>query len=192
MSNASRPVTGRTRAVVLFLDRSILWLCNHWLVLFNVLAGIYVGLPVLAPVMAAWGLPWPADAIFFVYQYLCHQRPERSFFILGQQMAFCQRDTTIYAAVFVAGLLFATTGRRWRPLSWWGGMLLVAPAVLDGSTQLLADYESSWLLRVVTGIPAGVAAVWFLYPRIERAFQDVRTQVSAQLQRAALRDRGLL
>ena len=192
MSTARKPVTGRTRAIVLFLDRSILWLTNHWLALFNVLDGIYVGLAVLAPLLAAWGLSWPAQAIFFGYQYLCHQRPERSFFIFGRQMAFCQRDTAIYGAVLAAGLLYAATGRRWRPLSWWGAMLLLLPAAADGSIQLLTVYESGWFLRTTTGLLAGVAAVWFLYPRVDHAFHDVRMQVLAQLERAALRDRGLL
>ena len=49
----SNPVSGRTRAVVLALDRSILWLSRHWCACVNAFAGLYMGLPLLAPVLLA-------------------------------------------------------------------------------------------------------------------------------------------
>lgn len=179
-----KPVRGRARAVVIFLDRAIVWLSRHWLLLFNVLAGIYAGLPLLAPVLAASGAVGPARAIYFIYSYLCHQQPARSFFVFGYQMAFCQRDTAIYGAVFLAGLCYALSGRAWRPLSWWGAALLVLPAVIDGSLQLFLPYESNWPLRLVTGVLAGVAAVWFLYPRFHRTFVQFGRLAAIQLERA--------
>ena len=183
-----RPVTGRTRSLVLFLDRRILWLSEHWLALFNTLAGLYAGLPVLAPVLAALGLFTPARLIYFVYRYLCHQRPERSFFIAGHQVAFCERDTALYVAVFLAGVAYALSGRRWRPLSAWGVGALLLPLVVDGTLQLFFPYESTWSVRVVTGVLAGGGAVWFLYPRLALAFAQVNWDVKRQLGRARLRD----
>jgi uncharacterized membrane protein len=181
-----KPVSGRARAVVIFLDRAIIWLGRHWLSLFNTLAGIYVGLPLLAPVFAASGAAEPARAIYFTYSYLCHQQPARSFFIFGHQMAFCQRDAAIYGAVFLAGLCYALSGRAWRPLSWWGAALLVLPTVIDGSLQLFMPYESNWALRLVTGVLAGVAAVWFLYPRFQLTFVQFARLAAMQLARAGV------
>jgi uncharacterized membrane protein len=184
-----KPVTGRTRAVILFLDRGILWLSQHWLGLVNALAGLYVGLPVLAPVLMWLNLAAPARGIFFVYQYLCHQLPERSFFIFGNQIAFCQRDTAIYGSLFVAGLFYAASRWRWKPLKWWVFGLMLVPMVVDGSLQLLTPYESTWHLRVLTGVLTGAGGVWFLYPRLESAFNEIRREATDKLHRAALRDR---
>lgn len=192
MGQIRKPVTGRTRDAVLFLDRCTLWLSKHWLGLFNTLAGLYVGLPVMAPILVWLGLSGLAEVIYFIYSYLCHQLPQRSFFIVGNQVAFCQRDVSIYGSIFIAGLAYATTGRRWRPLPWWGAALMILPALTDGSIQLSGPYESTWYARVITGTLVGVGTVWFLYPRFERAFGEVRRQVTTQLQNAALRDQGLL
>lgn len=192
MGQIRKPVTGRTRDAVLFLDRCTLWLSNRWLGLFNTLAGLYMGLPVMAPILVWLGLSGLAEVIYLIYSYLCHQLPQRSFFIVGNQVAFCQRDVSIYGSIFIAGLAYATTGRRWRPLPWWGVALMILPALTDGSIQLFGSYESTWHVRVLTGALVGVGAVWFLYPRFERVFAGVHWQVTTQLQNAALRDQGLL
>ena len=149
-------------------------------------------LPLLAPVLVWLNLVLPAEAIYSVYHYACHQLPERSFFILGSQMAFCERDTAIYATVFLAGLAYGVSGRRWRPLSWWGLALFALPVAVDGLAQWFLPYESNWYLRVITGVLTGVGATWFLYPRCERAFEAVGRDAAAQLRRAALRDQGLM
>jgi hypothetical protein len=41
---------------------------------------------------------------------------------------------------------------------------------LDGVTQLLGWRESTWELRVSSGLLFGLASAWFVYPRIEDAF----------------------
>jgi uncharacterized membrane protein len=49
---------------------------------------IYGGLPVLAPTLMALGYTWPAKVIYIVYEPLCHQLPQRSFFLFGPQLAY--------------------------------------------------------------------------------------------------------
>ena len=56
---------------------------RHWLLLVNVLMGLFVGLPWLAPVLMARGLETPARAVYFAYSLTCHQLPERSYFLFG-------------------------------------------------------------------------------------------------------------
>jgi uncharacterized membrane protein len=70
---------------VLFLDRQIYRLARHWLAVFNVLTGLYVLLPVLAPVLMAAGAPQVGRLIYFAYRPACHQLPERTFFLFGPQ-----------------------------------------------------------------------------------------------------------
>lgn len=137
-----QPVTGRTRDLVIFADRAIFRLAKHWLALANLFWGLYVGLPLLAPVLMDAGWTFPAKVIYTIYRPACHQRPERSYFIggpeiiytpeeletagvdldplardigneaVGWKVAFCERDVAIYGAILVTGLAYAAVRRR--------------------------------------------------------------------------------
>jgi uncharacterized membrane protein len=63
----------------------VLWLARHWLAVFNMAWGIFVILPWLAPIFLRLGLTGPANAIYFGYSFVCHQLPERSYFMFGPQ-----------------------------------------------------------------------------------------------------------
>jgi len=60
-------------------------LAQHWLLLTNVVLGVYVGLPWLAPVFMQLGLPAAANLIYLIYSTQCHQLPQRSYFLFGPQ-----------------------------------------------------------------------------------------------------------
>ncbi len=64
------------------------FLARHWLLFANTFVGIFAGLPFLAPVLAMLGADGPARLIYFVYQFTCHQLPQRSFFLGGPQFAY--------------------------------------------------------------------------------------------------------
>jgi len=66
-------------------ERFVYWLSQHWLLMFCILWGVFVILPWVAPLLMQIGATGPANAIYFVYQFFCHQLPERSFFLLGPQ-----------------------------------------------------------------------------------------------------------
>lgn len=103
--------------------------------------------------------------------------------VLGYKVPLCQRDTAIYGTIFLAGLAFALTRRRWRPLPLWAYLLFgVTPVVLDGGIQIVSQIlvflfptagfvaiESTPLRRVVTGALFGLATVWMVYPYVHRA-----------------------
>ena len=142
MSAARQPVTGRTRDAVIWVDKGIFKLAKHWLALFNLIAGLYVGLPLLAPILMEAGWTVPAKAIYLIYRPACHQRPERSYFfggpqifytptqlaaagvnldplardignpLVGWKVAFCERDVAIYGTIFLSGLLYTAWRRR--------------------------------------------------------------------------------
>jgi uncharacterized membrane protein len=137
-----QPVTGRTRDLVILADKTIFRLAKHWLLLANLFWGLYVGLPVLAPVFMNVGWTIPAKVIYIMYRPLCHQMPTRSYFIGGSQVvyspqaltasgvdiapfsrdignqavgwkvAFCERDVAIYGAIVLTGLVFGLIRRR--------------------------------------------------------------------------------
>jgi uncharacterized membrane protein len=83
-----QPVTGWQRTVVITLDRFFYWVSKHWLALFNGLAAVYVGLPILAPALMASGYPTAGRFIYTAYSPMCHQMASRSFFLFGEQPAY--------------------------------------------------------------------------------------------------------
>jgi uncharacterized membrane protein len=69
-------------------DRFSYWFSNHYMLAFNFLVLLYVGLPFLAPVFMKIGAIQPAKVIYTIYSPLCHQLAFRSFFLFGEQTAY--------------------------------------------------------------------------------------------------------
>ncbi|HWQ04751.1 MAG TPA: DUF2085 domain-containing protein [Longilinea sp.] len=67
------------------MDRSVLWLSRHYMIVFNLIVFLYVGLPFLAPVLAKSGRIGQAKVIYAIYAPLCHQLAFRSYFLFGDQ-----------------------------------------------------------------------------------------------------------
>jgi uncharacterized membrane protein len=66
------------------------WFERHWLLAFNAAWGIFVILPWLAPIFMAAGLTFPGRVVYFIYNFFCHQLPERSWFLFGPQFSYTQ------------------------------------------------------------------------------------------------------
>lgn len=64
------------------------YLKHHWIIPLSVLLGIYVGLPFLAPLFKHFGADWAGNSVYFIYSFLCHQLPERSFFLFGTKFTY--------------------------------------------------------------------------------------------------------
>lgn len=146
------------------LGRIVAFGLAHWLALANGALFLFVALAFVDPLLMALGNTLPARVIHGLYSMVCHQLPQRSFFLWGYPMAFCQRDLGIYGAALLVGLGFALVPQRLAPLGWRPYLALMAPMALDGFTQLWGWRESTWELRLVTGALFGAASVWFLYP----------------------------
>lgn len=85
MSVEVRPPEGDgARRVANGINRTANWIARHWLALFNVLVAVFLGLPVLAPVLMHAGATGPATVIYRAYAPTCHQLPERSIFLFGR------------------------------------------------------------------------------------------------------------
>lgn len=184
------PHLGTGRSVVLLLDRFIAWLLRHWLLLFNIVFGLYAGLPVLAPLLMTGGRPRLANLIYFVYQFLCHQMPSRSFYIGRFQLAICERDLALYGGACLAGMAFALVRRRVKslPLPVW--LVLIAPLVLDGVTQLVGLRSSTWQVRTMSGLLASGATVWLVYPYFQQSFEEVSNAAGSRLREPQASDGG--
>jgi uncharacterized membrane protein len=168
---------------------------RHWLFAVNAALGAFLVGAVLAPVLGWLGATRAADALYAAYHLTCHQWAFRSFFLfgspplaafdqdqlaalgldpfsftgnatLGWKMAICERDVAIYAGLLCMGLLYAR-GMFARGLSLTTYSVLILPIAVDGFTQLFGWRESTWELRLSTGLLFGVASAWLVLPRLE-------------------------
>jgi len=151
------------------------------------------------------GWTGPSKVIYLLYRPACHQRPERSFFLggpqgaysleelsaagvdvdplaraigspsLGWKVAVCERDTALYGAVFVAGVVYGLFRKRLRRLRipLWAFLLFLFPMAVDGTLQLFGLYESTWLLRASTGALFGIGPVLFAYPLFDESLANL-------------------
>jgi len=95
-----------------------------------------------------------AKFIYYVGDLNCHQLSHRSYSYNDNQMSFCARDTGIFLGL-VLGFMYASRKKIVLTLPLVIAALL--PIGLDGTIQLLTDYESTNPKRLITGLIAGAA-----------------------------------
>ncbi len=178
---SSQPAQGCARWLVIAVDRFVYLFSKYWLLFIIVLIGIYAGLPLLAPLLMGAGYETPANLIYSAYRFACHQLPSRSFFVGGQQVAYCERCMATYTSLLVAAILFGFVRHRLKPLSWKLYLLFLVPMAIDGLTQLVGLRTSGWVLRTITGALFGFGSAWFAFPYLEQGFRDARQQIEDKL-----------
>lgn len=175
----------REERVILAIDRFIYHVSRHWLWLANLIGALFVGLPILAPILESSGHHTLATLIYRPFGLICHQLPERSFHILGYKMAYCERCFAIYTTTLVVGLAFGRMRKKIRAASLWECALLSVPMAIDGFTQLFGWRQSTWELRVITGSLFAVGVAWLMFPRLEIGFIEIQQTIEERFDRLA-------
>jgi uncharacterized membrane protein len=121
---------------------------------------------VIAPLASTRGSSSVALTIYQAFSHLCHQLPERSFFIGGQKFAVCTRCTGIYFGFAAAALsypLLRSLRRTDTPARKW---LFVAatPLGVDFFLGFFGLVENTHWSRFVTGAILGAAVVFYVLP----------------------------
>ncbi len=125
-----------------------------------------VALVVVAPLAAAGGQGELAQVIYRAFAVLCHQRPDRSYFIDGHKLAVCSRCTGLYAG-FAFTLLLYPLIRSLRttttpPPSWL--LLAAVPLGIDFSVKFFGIWENTHTSRLLTGALLGSVALFYVVP----------------------------
>ncbi len=101
-----------------------------------------------------------AAAIYWLGDANCHQLASRSYYLNGNQLPFCARDLGIFIGMAL-GMVLAFFVKA-RP-----SLLLIilgfVPMALDGGIQLLTSYESTNLVRLLTGALAGISVAFLIH-----------------------------
>jgi uncharacterized membrane protein len=92
------------------------------------------------------------------YMFLCHKKPERSFFYKGKQFPICARCTGILAGYFLGFLYLILIPHR----NYFLEILFMFPIAIDGTGQYLQKWESTNIRRLATGILAGISTICIL------------------------------
>ncbi len=138
-----------------------------WAVGIAVVA-VWVFLIILAPlakVNEATGLSSP---LYTFFRFLCHQQPERSFHVMGEQFGVCSRCFGVYFGI-LAGFVVYPLWRRIdeiEPLSKVWLFLSLIPIGIDWSLTFFGIWENTQLSRFLTGLILGVACATFIVPAI--------------------------
>jgi len=199
-----------TMRITYVLTHFMNWFSAHWLLLANLAIAFFIGLPILAPVLMHTGHTRAGNLIYLLFRPLCHQLPERSFFLygvswaypsqelirllgklptqrwvgngyLGFKIAICQRCVAIYLSVLLGGGLFIGIRNHLRPLPIKAFGIAIVPLAVDGLGQLFGLWASSWVSRIGTGGLFGLACVWFAYPYLELGMREIHKEASKSL-----------
>ncbi|MDI3339795.1 MAG: DUF2085 domain-containing protein [Sphaerobacter sp.] len=190
MEHPSHTAAPRQERLIIAVDRAMYHVARHWLWLLNGAGALLVLLAILAPLLNAAGHSTAARAIYRIFSLVCHQRPDRSFVLAGEPLAYCQRDAAIYGGLLVAGLLYAPLRQRIRPAGLGVAAALAAPMALDGLTQLVGLRESTAALRVTTGALFALGVAWVVFPRLAEGFAEIEQTLWVRFDRLAREGRA--
>jgi uncharacterized membrane protein len=143
---------------------------------------VLVSLIVVAPVAAAGGYNGAAFAIYRAFGTLCHQIPERSYFLDGHKLAVCSRCTGIYAG-FAFTLLLYPLVRSLRNTATPPRSLLILAALplgVDFSLTFFGIWQNTHTSRLLTGLLLGSVSVFYVMPGIVELSLRALTQQTSR------------
>ncbi|HEY0100143.1 MAG TPA: DUF2085 domain-containing protein [Pyrinomonadaceae bacterium] len=146
---------------------------------------LWAGLILGAPVAAAGGHETLAFVIYRGLDGVCHQMPERAFWIAGHPLAVCARCSGIYAGFTLAALLYPLVARRLpasvTPRREWL-ILALAPTLIDFTLGITGLWANTHLSRSLTGAWLGAWLAFYVVPGV---LEIARQRGRRQLQRSA-------
>jgi uncharacterized membrane protein len=142
-----------------------------------------VSLIVAAPLASATGHSEIAAGIYRAFGSVCHQLPERSYFIDGHKLAVCSRCTGLYGGFAFTLLAYplvrslrntATPARKWL-------VLAAIPTFIDLSLTFFGIWQNTHISRLLTGLLLGGTAVFYVMPGIiDLSFRALRKRPSVE------------
>jgi uncharacterized membrane protein len=143
---------------------------------------LFLCLIIGAPVAAAENHGSTAGVIYAAFSKICHQRPERSFFIMGYPLAVCSRCTGLYVGFSLALITYplvrslqtvTAPDRKWL-------FLAAVPMALDFTLTFTGIWENTHSSRFLTGLLLGSVAVFYVMPGIsELALRFFKSRASS-------------
>ena len=128
----------------------------------------WILLIVALPIAKANGLVTISSPLYYFFSFICHQIPDRSLHIAGEQFAVCTRCFGVYSGLLFGFIIYPL----WRniaeiePLPKFWLFLSLIPMTIDWSLTFFGIWENTNLSRFLTGMIVGVACSTFIVPAI--------------------------
>jgi uncharacterized membrane protein len=134
-------------------------------------AGLIAGI-CAAPLLAAHSHPTAAGLLYVSFGQVCHQMPERSFYLQGHPLAVCHRCSGIYLGLLAGSLLPGRIFSRllFVPRRRWWVIAGAAPLVLDALAPWAGFWANTPLSRASTGVLFGIMIVSLLQAAAQELF----------------------
>lgn len=100
-----------------------------------------------------------AETVYFLGDIFCDEISSHSFFLNGNQLPYCARCTAIITGLTIGMLVALYFSPKFNLLLLGLGLL---PMVIDGGLENISSYQSTNLIRVITGLLAGIVASLYL------------------------------
>jgi uncharacterized membrane protein len=128
-----------------------------------------------APVLALIGNADAGSAFFRFFGAICHQLPERSFFLAGEQFAVCSRCFGVYAGLAFGFATYPLLRRvdDIEPLPRFWLFASLIPLSIDWSLTFFGIWENTHFTRFVTGALLGVACAVYVVPAVVEIAQNL-------------------
>ncbi|MEZ5429158.1 MAG: DUF2085 domain-containing protein [Pyrinomonadaceae bacterium] len=122
----------------------------------------------LAPIARSNGWTGLSEPLYKFFRFLCHQMPERSFYLVGNQLAVCSRCFGVYFGLVFGFLIYPLIRSidEIEPLPRVWLFLSVVPIGVDWSLGVLGIWDNTHLSRFVTGLILGSMCAIFIIPAL--------------------------
>lgn len=122
----------------------------------------------LAPYFASKNLNFLSGSMYLFFSNICHQIPERSFYVFGKQLAVCSRCIGLYLGFLGGTILYPfifSLKRIYIPPKK-ALMYASIPIAIDIFIRTLKIAENSFESRFITGFVLGTVTVFFVIPGV--------------------------
>jgi uncharacterized membrane protein len=134
-------------------------------------AGLWMASILIAPY--GWHLP------YIIGSYICHQRPERSFWIAGAPMPVCARCTGLYASAALGAIVAARHAARDARIHSMAATRVrtlffaaAVPTIVTLAVEWVGIGHPSTIVRALAALPLGATAGWIVTNAIRHAEVD--------------------
>ncbi len=125
-------------------------------------------------------LSFPWNVVYSIGDKVCHQKSDRSLFFNGNEMPFCTRCTAIWLGLAFGLGFMVLYSIELNEKFFFAIIFSFVPLGVDGVGQLLGFWESTNVVRMLTGLPAGIVcglALGIIFDELRslRFFKKIKT-----------------
>jgi uncharacterized membrane protein len=136
-----------------------------YLIFFSAVS-LWCSMIIATPLLAINEYGFASGITYLFFSKICHQMPERSFFIFDKQFAVCSRCTGLYFGFLLGTIIYPLISRlkpSWIPAKKYF-FLAGIPIFLDIFIRFVQIAENTFFSRLITGLLLGATTVFFVLP----------------------------